>query len=455
MILSPTQSKKLYEYLDIAFYPPETGPLATLDWMTIIQLGYSKQLTKEELSNEYQSCLKRIAQFFQDATNKSKIHHLKTLLATDNTQLSQLALKNQLPDDVFIAFLVALALEKFTDHSLPLSVFCDTLAQEKELTFTLSEEDFAGSAIAEIHNSPIMEKIQKYPLTLKQSEMQIQIANANTTVHFSYPQPQTRQAEERKLKKLLVEISNKNIASAIDLVQELSPKLLNQRDKDTGAMALQYALAYQQNDVAIAIIEKLVAAQKPLDISDNKFRTPFHYNPELILQTLTKGYSEYACSDYLRFESAIAPGKKEWVAQKTLEMSQTRVQHEMTANLSAHPNAHTRTFSKAQIQRIAEDIDLAKSACCTTFALSLAHKLLKAAPTLVFKLASYPNGMSSHCYLSFTAPTGTEFLLDPWLASLGWGNGVYRKEAYPWQAALNSTEILFDSEASSKCSLSL
>lgn len=454
MILSPTRSK-LYEYLDIAFYPPESGPLTELDWITMIQIGYNKQLTKAELSKEYQSCLKKITQFLQSAANKSKILNLKELLSTDNTQLSQLALKNQLPDDVFIAFLVALALEKLTDHSLPLSVFCDTLAQEKELTFTLSEEDFASSAIAEIHNSPIMEKIQKYPLTLKQSEMQIQIANANTTVHFSYPQPQTRQAEERKLKKLLVEISNKNIASAIDLVQQLSPELLNQKDKNTGAIALQYALAYQQHDIAIAIIEKLVAAQQPLDISDNNSFTPFHYNAELILQTLTKGYSEYACSDYLRFESAIAPGKKEWVAQKTLDMSQTRTQYEMTANLSAHPNSHTHTFSKAQIQRIAEDIDLAKSACCTTFALSLAHKLLKAAPTLVFKLASYPNGMSSHCYLSFTAPTGTEFLLDPWLASLGWGNGVYRKEAYPWQAALNSTEILFDSEASSKCSLSL
>ncbi|MCS5708125.1 hypothetical protein CC99x_004325 [Candidatus Berkiella cookevillensis] len=453
MILSPTQSKKLYEYLDIAFYPPETGPLATLDWMTIIQLGYSKQLTKEELSNEYQSCLKRIAQFFQDATNKSKIHHLKTLLATDNTHLSQLALANQLPNDIFIAYLVALALEKFTDRVLPVSVFCESLSQDQDLTLALSEEDFARSAIADIHNSSIMAKMQAYPLTLTPSE--IQIASDNAAVHFSYLQPLTRQAQEQKLKKLLVEISRKNIPGAINLVQQLSPELLNQRDKDTGAIALQYALAYQQNDVAIAIIEKLVAAQKPLDISDNKFRTPFHYNPELILQTLTKGYSEYACSDYLRFESAIAPGKKEWIAQKTLEMSQTRVQHEMTANLSAHPNAHTRTFSKAQIQQIAEDIDQAKSACCTTFALSLAQKLLTAAPTLAFRIASYLNGMSSHCYISFTAPTGTEFLLDPWLASLGWGTGVYRKEAYPWQAVLDSTEILFDSEASPKHSLAL
>lgn len=448
MLLSAKHSK-LYDYLDIAFYPPQTGPLSSLDWMSIIRLGYSKLLSPSELAHEYHACLRKISEFCKQGNVSENLQNLKALMSVDTATFSSIARMNSLPNDIFIAYLITVALEQsVSPDSLKTSL---KRILDKAFSSTLSEKAFLDSAIASIHQSKILAKMQKRSLAEVPSKKLSQIA---PPLHFAYTS-QATQNQDQKLHDLLKAISTGNISVAINLVIELSPMALNQRNKTTGATALQYALAYQHNEIGIAIIEKLIAAGQPLDVPDEKGLTPFHYNAELILETISKIYCEYACSDYLRFEHVIAPEKKNWVIAKSQAVTEIRSQYEMIANMSAHPNIHTHQFSKEQIQQIANDIDKAKSACCTTFAISLAQKFLSLTTSLNFKIVTHPNGMNSHCYISLTTPTDAVFLLDPWLASLGWGHGVYSKQAYPWPAALASTEVIFDSEKAKTYSVAI
>lgn len=169
---------------------------------------------------------------------------------------------------------------------------------------------------------------------------------------------------------------------------------------------------------------------------------------ETFLQDMIETYREYACSDFHRFEAQVAPGKLDWMRQKEKRyLNQLgKVQCESQANLSAQPV--NGSYTKTQIEGVAKNVDSVKAACCTTFALSLANKIMQQAPNLNFQILSYDNKMGSHCFVKITDENGeNESILDPWLASLGW-QGVYKSEDYPWQSMLTDPKVFYDNTAS-------
>ena len=451
MALSDKQ-KKIDDYLDVAVFPPASGPLSNLDWQIIIRIGFKAGYTVEEMALEYHACLKALVNYLQE--NKLALINFNALHTTKLKTLPSLVQINSLPNPIFLNFLIASALE-FLVKDLPhvsIHDMYDAVLNNKALMLPHSDADFMDCIASKLTETKILNRISKPDLSLPESQGSASAALSDHSVlQFKKPNQAELQTQLNKLNLSIV--SGISVKETIALIDDFEPNLLNTPNSEH-ITPLLYAVSYQKTELAIYIAKKLVQADFSLDIPNDKGHNSLDYNPELLLKILVDRYSEYACSDYLRFPTVVCPGKGQWLAAKSNAITEAQSHHEATANQSAHPNYTTGSYTVYQIKNVANEIYQARSGCCTTFAIALANQLLKYLPSTEFQILAYSNKLSSHCFISLTTSRG-EFILDPWLASLGWETGVYSKEQYPWQDALRKTSVVFDSKNTDKLKITL
>lgn len=175
------------------------------------------------------------------------------------------------------------------------------------------------------------------------------------------------------------------------------------------------------------------------------------------IKKIINGYSEYACSDYERFPHVAKSEKINEIKTRYLSYKKHVHKHmfETQANVIA---AKPGQYSINQLTTVEKLIDNAKSACCTTFAMSAAAKLRKHFQNLRIEIVSSKptKGGSAHCFLLINreeiegenseklSPKETwgdnVLVIDPWLVSLG-QEGVYTTSDYYMKTYLNNEKL--------------
>ncbi len=216
----------------------------------------------------------------------------------------------------------------------------------------------------------------------------------------------------------------------------------------------------QGPQVATKLTEKFLKEKVPMNVMMPNGKSIFqdlNYAKKLI-STITSSYREYACSDVSRFPGNINPELSADKKQSIKERKSKNVEAEKLANNVQPLNG---SFTRKQIEQCAKAIEKSKSAACTGFALSVADKLLILFPDERIQLISHEGGFrGTHVYVvvnhtgrewninklqTITSLHTTEaqnkigevvaefentLFVDTWLASLGWGKGVFILEEY-------------------------
>lgn len=439
MILSPTHNK-IDNLLKVALFPSLGSSLSTQSLQMRVQLPFKMNLTPDALKNEYLANLYLVSLYLQE--HPAKAEDIIVLMKTDMSHFKQAAKNLNIPNDILVVLLIVQALkDKVAGAKCSVEELCESFIREHPAIIDLSDEGFRESFSANLNDTATLEKLNQLGV---EAIVMRQEKKKPATVTFMH---KASVLIQQKRKELCDAISDGQVDTALALADELPIEALVEQDVH-GADMLFYAVSYGQLKVATKMMEKMIEADKRLDTPDVRGFTVLNYKPEFIYHFLMEQYQNYACSDYKRFTKQVREGKLAWVKEKFVLTTDLQASHEANANLNAQPIDGQ--YTRAQIGNVAMNVDKAKSACCTTFALSIANRLLQFLPSQPFKILSHPNGVGSHCFVALTAadPDRDEIILDPWLASLGWGAAVYEKHAYPWPGYLENTEEVFCAERS-------
>lgn len=166
-------------------------------------------------------------------------------------------------------------------------------------------------------------------------------------------------------------------------------------------------------------------------------------------------YQNYACSDARAYSQCINASQKNIVLTRYERIPLSTRNFENEANQTSQPNPMTGLYSSFQVKKVADLLDKAKSGCCTTLALSAAHKLSTEFPDLRIEIASsrVVRGRTAHCFLivnrDSTHTNGWGFdalIVDPWLITLGHNNGVFKPHEYK-TVSLEGLTLRYDRQA--------
>lgn len=269
-------------------------------------------------------------------------------------------------------------------------------------------------------------------------------------------------AQVTNLDKLIAAIKAENVELAKQYINAMTLEELNSRDK-TNHTPLLYALNSKTSQIAKALIDKFLAGKHSLDIrmANGGSLLKNKRKATKLLSLITAPYKNYACSDVKRFAGNI----NHEVDNQTRESIMTRVSKNVTAETEANMiQPYLGNFSRKQISRCAQLVDEAQSAACTGFALSVAEKLLILFPNERLQIISHQGGYAgTHVFVALNnqgevwdinqlqdlhkagkleSEEGEKvmsqaienfketYIIDTWLASLGWGNGVFDFEKY-------------------------
>ena len=154
--------------------------------------------------------------------------------------------------------------------------------------------------------------------------------------------------------------------------------------------------------------------------------------------------ADYVCSDVLTWPGNIKAGHRYRILNRYLLMTPEQGHFESVANTTCRsPMGH---YSKIQLKLTAENIQKARSACCTSFAVTGAHLLGSMGVTARIEVVAVPG---THCLVlvgrvgTTIGPTTT--IVDSWLGSLG-HECFFTALDYPYPAWLTGLEQYFDSD---------
>lgn len=168
----------------------------------------------------------------------------------------------------------------------------------------------------------------------------------------------------------------------------------------------------------------------------------------LVKKSLEK-YKEFACSDAKSYSQCIYPGKEAEVINRYKNKPDFLLRNEAQANATLSDPATFR-YSENAIKHVGRLINRAKSGCCTTLALSALSELLDMRLNMkVYMVASPVEQGTAHCFLLAKDARENVYVIDPWLASLGW-EAFYPIEDYPMRKYLQNLSIYFESDNRSK-----
>ncbi len=257
---------------------------------------------------------------------------------------------------------------------------------------------------------------------------------------------------------LISAIASKNILDATDIILNMSLEELNKTDANNSTPL--YMALKKSRKIAELIINKFLVSDMSVpmhyQLPDGKSMFKDSVYAKKILQVVNAPYKNYACSDAKRFPGNINPAAN---IQAIIDRITKDSRAETEANV-IQPISKGK-FTRASIARCAQLIDKAQSGACTTLALASADKLLKLFPSERIEIMAYRGGILAHVFVvinhrgegwmmnkCFTEGNSLKkgelknlmacaldelkdaFIIDPWLATLGWDDGVFNIHDY-------------------------
>lgn len=240
-----------------------------------------------------------------------------------------------------------------------------------------------------------------------------------------------------------------------------------------------YCSVNKSRVIAEYILNKFLESKHPLNVITPDGNSIFTH-PSLgkrLLLLITQKYSNFACSDARTFRGCIhedADSNK--IINKLGTMPESNVRLGTQANLIQPIRGH---YSRSAIEKCAELVDLSQIGTCTTFSLAVADKLLTLFPSERIQVVAHKGGHTgSHVYIIMNHHGDTwhfnsketmdiakiasdkelndhlekkirdmlqhelkdSFIVDPWLASLGWDQGIF----FPIEYANSHLRFLAD-----------
>lgn len=277
-------------------------------------------------------------------------------------------------------------------------------------------------------------------------------------------------------------------AQALTLIDNMTIEELN-RPAQNGQTVLALGLK-KSRKVCEKLIERSLAENTALNTQMANGTSIFD-NPSLtrkLLSYVNGHHKKYSCVDATRLLGATVGQYKEYAClDATRFRGNINQQSDVDEILSRKPfnqMAYTQSiqiqpirggkFSRQQIKTCAELVDKSKAGVCTTFALAAADKLLTLFPNERIQVVAHNGGANgSHVYvvmnhhrdhwqlndLKGKALESDEaeqiiqefekaYIVDPWLASLGWKDGIFDFDSYADQFSgfLYDAEIRFDNQ---------
>lgn len=278
---------------------------------------------------------------------------------------------------------------------------------------------------------------------------------------------------------LVAAIKDKNIEVATKLIEAMTIEELNKANTEQITPLVQALRSSQQ--ISKLIVEKFLKHNAAVNTQKPDGKSIFRSKTlgKRLLGLVTAPYRAYQCSDAKRF-----PGNIHASANKA-EILSRKIKDEAAATHSTTIQPYTGNYARAAIQKCATLVDKAQSGACTSFALAVADKLLTLFPHERVEILGHKGGWrGSHVFVVMnhqgegwklndvdaafkneTLSTSEReqvvdaalvelkdtYIIDPWLASLGWGSGVFDPYEYmdnePNRHFILNTATYFDSKS--------
>jgi hypothetical protein len=283
---------------------------------------------------------------------------------------------------------------------------------------------------------------------------------------------------------------------AVNEVQEKAKKIIDSMSCDELNQMSEkketplYCSVNKSRAIAEYILNKFLENKHPLNTTTPDGSSIFTHSAlaQRLLSLVTQKYSSFACSDARTFQGNIhANADSDKIIKKLSSMPDSNVRLGTQANMIQPIGGH---YSRGAIKKSAELVDSSQIGSCTTFSLAAADKLLTLFPSERIQIVAHKAGHTgSHVYIIMNcqgdewrfnskdidgvkAMTTDEeaadyldkiaeamvqqlegaFIVDPWLASLGWSQGIFTPVKYMEHhlGFLADLEFVYDSNLDKK-----
>lgn len=242
--------------------------------------------------------------------------------------------------------------------------------------------------------------------------------------------------------------------------------------------------------IAEYILNKFLENKHPVNTTTPDGHSIFTHSglAQRMLSLITQKYSSFACSDARTFQGNIHPkADSDKIIKKLSTMPDSNVRLGTQANMIQPIGGH---YSRGAIKKSAELVDSSQIGSCTTFSLAVADKLLTLFPSERIQVVAHKAGHTgSHVYIimncegdewrfnskameaaqtmasdeeaaehlekiaeAMAQQLGEAYIVDPWLASLGWSQGIFTPVKYMENhlGFLADLEFVYDSNLDKK-----
>ncbi len=263
--------------------------------------------------------------------------------------------------------------------------------------------------------------------------------------------------EPTNLDKLIIEIKNQNLEGASAYIATMSTEELNGVDRSSSTAL--YCALYHSFEISRLILDKFLKSNSTPNCNNPDGISIFSDEKDgaRLLGTVTHCFRKYACADARNFRDNI----HEDANSEEILSRRPKPAAEAEAAEAAQIQPVAGRFTRKSISRCAKLVDRAQAGACTSLALAAAHRLLKLFPEERIEIYAHNGGMGSHVFVvvnhsgnewSYNHSDNQEilddkprrdalrdricqehensFIVDPWLASLGWDNGIFTFPQY-------------------------
>lgn len=248
-----------------------------------------------------------------------------------------------------------------------------------------------------------------------------------------------------------------------NLISNMTAEELNLTDS-SHATPLYYAIK-KSKEISMLIVDKFLKSNVPMNylLPNGQSMLEKKGFAKKLLRVINAPFNEFGCSDVDTFPGNIKPGADvELIKKRTSNRTQRQKQAETQANLI---QPFTGVFTRKSIEECAKLLNIAKAGACTTLALATADRLLKLFPNEHIKIMGHNGGhRGSHVFVvmnqkgnnwmfdemkdldqmenKFFEEYQDAFIVDPWLATLGWQDGIF--DVYSYHQDKNTGHFLYN-----------